>query len=360
MESAAEEKQEINVQRIISSVLHQIDVENKDFKCIDISGDHNDLEGYLSDLLLEVNEKKEKRQYDFHRETTEFYTSLNSFFKQQDLVKNIAARNMSSRLLDKEVDTDSRYGHLGVSGKGHVKKGSFLQFLYREDQSIFYLGVKIEHQVFLDEDDFKKKIGLAIARKIFKACKVTFNESGTPYNVFLYDTNPKPSTYWWKDFLELKEVRDDALNTKMASNEVIKVVNRLKSKHPADYTILRNSTIAAFKQKGEMKFGEFVKNTFERYEPVDPQLKNELPSIVEKLKKLPESKKFDSKFNLVPSEVPFKRSNIALSKEISLSINDGIENMEDKIWAEKSANGKKLVVIESPDGFERFKLKPRI
>ena len=115
MVQAVEEKHDVKVQRIVSSTLFQIDVDNKSFKNIKISTDNTDLEGYLSDLLLEINDKPQKRAYDFHRETTEFYTSLNSFFIEQDLTINPSAENLSSRLLDKEVDTDDRYGHLGAS-----------------------------------------------------------------------------------------------------------------------------------------------------------------------------------------------------------------------------------------------------
>lgn len=311
-------------------------------------------------MLREVNDKPQKRQYEFHRETTEFYTSLASFIEDQDLEVNSSAASLASRLLDKEVDTDERYGHLGSAGYGHVKKGSFLQFLYRDEQDISYLGVKIEHQIFLDEDDFRKKIGLAIANKIYKACKVSFNENGLPYNVFIYDTNTKPTVYWWKYFLELKEVRDDALNTKTASKEVIRVVNRLKAKHPTDYTILRNATIAAFKQQGEMKYDEFVDNTFLNYVTEDEELKGKLPNIVKSLRELPDKKKFDSKFSLVPSEVPFNRSKVSLSKEITISMDEGIENLNEKVWSEKSSSGQKLVVINSPDGFDYFKLKERV
>ncbi|AZG34605.1 hypothetical protein [Shewanella psychromarinicola] len=162
-------------QRIVSTVLHQIDVESKNCHLIPISGVDSDLEGYLSELLEEINEKEQKRAYGFVRETTEFYRALESYNQDQDLSINLFASNIANRLLDKEVETDKNYGHLGKSGKGHVKKGSFLQFLYREGSLISYLGVKLEHQVFLDEVDFKKKIGLSVANKIYKACKVDYD-----------------------------------------------------------------------------------------------------------------------------------------------------------------------------------------
>lgn len=70
-----------------------------------------------------------------------------------------------------------------------------------------------------------------------------------------------------------------------------------------------------------------------------------------KLRELPEKKKFDSSFTLVPSEVPYKRSSIRLTKEITISYDDDIENLEDKIWAEETYDGQKLVVVNSPEGF---------
>lgn len=345
--------------RIISTLLHQIDVDSKACTLIPISSDYSDLEGYLSDLLAEISEKPQKREYEFVRETTEFHKCLETCYLQQDLATNKAASNIATRLLDKETDADNRYGHLSATGSGHVKKGSFLQFLYRDGTAISYLGVKIEHQAFLDESDFKKKVGLALVRKIYKACKASFESTGRPHSVFIYDTNPKPSTYWWKDFLELKEVRNDAVNTKTASQEVVKVLNTLRRDHPADYTILRNAAIAAFKQQGEMKYDEFITNTFESYHPEDNKLAEKLPELIIKLRKLPEKKNFDTRFNLVPGEVPFKHSKVALTKEISLTMDEGIENLDDKVWSEKSPSGKKLVVIDSPIGFDQFKLKER-
>jgi hypothetical protein len=344
---------------IVSTVLHQIDVENQELKNIPISGEHSDLEGYLSDLLEEIGVKEQKRQYGFVRETTEFYQSLLSYYKIQDLQINPQSTALAERLLEKEILADKRYGHLGNSGKGHVKKGSYLQFLYKEDDQFYYLGVKIEHQTFLDEKDFKMKIGLSIANKVYKASKVSFNNAGDPNNVFVYDTNKKPAVYWWNEFLELKEVRNDSYNTNTASTEVVRELNKIKKPYPEDFTILKNHVVASFKQNGEMKYDEFVDNTIANYEPVNSKLKEELPKITENLKKLPEKKNFDTRFTLVPSEVPFNKSVIPLSKEVSISLVDGIENLEEKVWAEKTKNGRKLVVIDSPTGYERFVKKER-
>ncbi|WP_351014410.1 hypothetical protein [Shewanella sp. AC91-MNA-CIBAN-0169] len=83
------------VQRIVSTVLHQIDVESQDCHLIPISDEHSDLEGYLTDLLDEINDKEQKRAYDFVRETTEFYRALESYNRDRDLTTNLFASNIA-------------------------------------------------------------------------------------------------------------------------------------------------------------------------------------------------------------------------------------------------------------------------
>lgn len=347
--------------RIISTALHQIDVDSKKANAIIINGDNADLEKYLDDLLKEIQAKEQKRDYSFLRETTEFYNSLKQFSLNNDLQKNQASENLAQRLLEKELVADKQYGHLAKSGTGHVKKGSFLQFLYREDGSTCYLGVKIEHQTFLDEKDFKMKIGISIANKVYKACKVPFDKSNKPSQVIVYDTNSTPSVYWWREFLELRELRDDSHNTREASKAVLRVVDKIKKDSPSDHTILRNAAISSFKQKGELKYDDFIENVFANYTPENADLKTKLPTLVAELKSLPEKKGFDTRFNLVPSEVPFKKSSYKISQEITLTIEDGIQNIADKVWSEKTASGKYLVVIESSQQeCSRFIEKPRV
>ena len=77
--------------------------------------------------------------------------------------------------------------------------------MYREGGVVHYLGVKVEHQLFLDEVDFKRKIGLGESQKIYKACKVSFDAAGTIGSALVFDTNSRPSTYWWREFWELTE-----------------------------------------------------------------------------------------------------------------------------------------------------------
>lgn len=259
---------------VTSSSLYHIDVLNKKLSYIDISNATQDLELFLYELIAEIDQERKKRSYSFNSKSTDFYKVLKDFHQSQKIQNSNSSYRLSTKLLNTEIDTDKRYGHLGEPGKGHVKKGSFLQILYKTSGIQYYLGIKIEHQTFLDEKDFTRRIGLAVAKKIFKACKVKFDSSGTPTDVEVFDTNSTPSTYWHYNFLELAEVRNDTYNTRTASAEVIKVVNKIKKKFPADHTILRNSTVAAFKQKTEMDYHTFIEKAFRNYEPVDSSLSN--------------------------------------------------------------------------------------
>jgi hypothetical protein len=343
---------------IVSTSLHQINVGDKEYKKIPIK-DHSDLEDYLTKLLDEITKKEQKREYEFARKKTDFKTTLDSYYIEQILQKNDDADHFAEKLLEIEIKTDESYGHLGKDDDGVVKKGSFLQFMYIEDKELFYLGVKIEHQEFLDENDFKKKVGLSVANKVYKACHVSYDKN-LPKKINIYDTNTKPARYWWDSFFELKVIRDDALNTKEASQKVVNSLGKYKKDFPKDYTHLRNAVITAFKQKGEMNYDDFIENIFVNYVSDDETFNKKLEDLIKKLKELPEKEGFDTKFTLDPSEVSFKRQKVQLSGEIDINYDEDMKQIDDKIWSEIASDGRKLVVINSEkDSYKNFKIKVR-
>ncbi|MFU3529883.1 hypothetical protein ACM7KD_23140 [Pseudomonas aeruginosa] len=344
--------------RIISTVLHHVDLEQRTCSAATMPVDASDLERYLAELLDEVHDKPQKREYRLADLTTQFGTSLAQFFSLQDFSKSIHAESLAQRLLRIELDTEAKYGHLNTTGTGHLKKGSFLQFMYRESGTFHYLGVKVEHQSFLDEADFKRKIGLGETQKIYKACKVSFDNAGAFGSAVVYDTNSRPSTYWWREFWELIEQRTDAHNTETAIKEVVRVLGPLKQISPIDYSLLRNAAIAAFKQAGQMDFGQFVDNTFANYQPTIPEVSDRLNNIVVKMRNLPAQKNFDSQFTLEPTAVPFRRQTVPLTTEISLSYNEGIQNLDEKIWASRTQDGQDVLVVKATaTASNRFKFK---
>ncbi|HEL4830184.1 TPA: hypothetical protein UN269_000064 [Stenotrophomonas maltophilia] len=348
---------------VISTVLHHVDVTGGVCVQSNIPVQTPDLNRYLQDLLAEIQQKPQSRSFTLSAgsqvsRALAAYSSSNTLTLAGSSIAADESRLLAERLLRIEIIAEGKYGHLSTRHSGHLNKGSFLQFLFRDNVGLHYLGVKVEHQLFLDEQDFKRRIGIGESNKIYKACKVTFDSSGQPAKILVFDTNSRISKYWWSDFWELSEARTDSQNTEDAIRGVVSVLGSLKKWLPADHTILRNAAVAAFRQKGPMQFDNFVDQVFKDYE-VGAEHQKKFDEVVDRIRALPSSRGFDSHFTLVPSAVPFKRVNLALSNEILLSYDEGMANIAGKIWSSKTIQGKSVVVVEADEAAaNKFAFKP--
>lgn len=340
---------------VISTCFFHVDIEKNTKEKLTGNLDNKDLEVYLETLLVEINNKEQKRIFDFNEPQTTFKATVKSVSEYENLNLNSSGEQLVERLLEKEIVTNDKYKHLGKKGEIHVKTGSFLQFIYTENGNLRFLGVKVDHLVILDDIDFKKRKGLSLTEKIYKAFKVDYDKNKKPTHVSIYDSKSALTKYWWFEFLELRERNTDTFNTTTACKETITKLAALKKEFPQEYTALRNATVVAFKQEGTMDFLKFVDNTIKNYSSESEGFQQAKEKIVSKLRELPEKKGFDSMFSLVPSAVPFRNITYKLTQEISLSVREGISKLSDKIWSEITADGKELVVIESPAArqFER-------
>lgn len=345
---------EINIKSIS---LYQIDSAEAQKIEIKINGDLTDLNGYLKNLLSEIDSQEHKRSYQVQRETSEFAVALSEFSLFNDLVAT-KSEGLAEKLLQEEIRVDNAYGQLNTdkSKKGIVNKGSFLQFLYNVSEKNCYLGVKIEHQIFLDEKDFKKKSGLPEASKVYKACRVIF--SGTDIEeISVYDKNSVPSLYWWSGFLELIVLRDDALNTQRAAKAIMRVLDaKVKKQHPEEYTQIRNSAILALKQNKQINYNELVDDLLSKVVFEDEKFNEKIPEIIIALKKAPSDPKegFDLQFQGSPSSVQYRQRKVGLGRNIFLSYPEEIENLNNYIWAVINDNGEKVVIVKSEDGYNHF------
>lgn len=341
--------------KVLGTTLHRLDIDNKTCALMPIPT-QSDIQSYLNTLLTEIANKPQSRAFHLVSQSTEFAVSLAQFQVGQALVP-AATEALAARLLRIEITTDERYGHLAAAGTTHVKRGSFLQFLFDSSGTLGYLAVKVEHQSILDENDFRRRVGLGESQKIYKACRVDFDAQGKPQQALVFDTNAKPSVYWWNDVWELQPVRSDEVNTKEAVQHVIHTLQKIRKKAPVDYTILRNAAVAAFKQDAAMDFDQFVTLTFASYVPVEASLTNELPKLVNELRELPAKKKFDSHFTLVPAAVPYKQVKVELNTGITLSYTEDLPHLADRIWATRTDDGKDVVVVDAPQAAKLFPFK---
>jgi len=348
---------EVSEISIKSLYLYQIDSAAGEKREIKINGDLTDLNGYLKNLLSEIDSQEHKRSYKTQRETSEFSVALRDFALADCLVE-VKAEGLAEKLLQEEIRVDKDYGKLNTNKrkKGLVNKGSFLQFLYEVEGRNCYLGVKIEHQVFFDENDFKKKSGLPESSKVYKACRVIY--SGIDFEeISVYDKNAEPSVYWWSGFLELIVLRDDALNTQKAAKAIMKVLDaKVKKNHPEEYTQIRNAAIVALKQDKQINYYDLVDDLLKNTVFEDAEFNAKIPAIIASLKKAPEDPRegFDAQFQGVPSAVPYRRRRVELGRDIFISYPEDFSDLNDCIWAETNEKGEKLVIVKSEAGYDFF------
>lgn len=329
--------------------LHQINHELDEIKEIDISNQSADLSRYTSRLIDEITKSNNKRQFEFKSDTTEVRTAIKEFIEQKF---KSAAKINSDRLLDVEKKAQERINHLNKK----IQKGSLFQAVLAENDHTTIIISKADHNKFLDEVDFTLKNGLPWEKRIFKAFLVTFNGTQTePTEIYVYDTTNRMAKYWWDEYLELQEKYTDTHNTQ-TSLDILdkKVFNKMKKDYPADYTILRNSTIGYFRNRDEFEMDNYLEETFENYNPVDNNFPKD--NYVAKIKELPDKWKFDKRFGIKKEEIKKRKINkIRLTDKIELVLKDYIDNIENIITTEEDPEGNKYIKIKSEMGFEMFK-----
>lgn len=343
--------------KIKSLSLYQIDASAGEARNIEITGDLTDLNGYLKNLLKEIDSQEHKRSYKVKRETTEFAVALQDFVVKDNLCE-LKSKGLAQKLLHEEMRVEKEYKNLNAKKKRDsiVNKGSYLQFLYVVNERTCYLGVKIEHKIFLDENDFKIKSGLPETSKVYKACRVIYSDSDFE-EIYVYDKNTEPSVYWWDGFLELEVLRNDELNTRRAAQAIMRVLDaKVKKLHPEEYTQIRNAAIVALKQNKQINYNDLVDDLLSTAVFEDTKFNAKIPEIISALKKAPADPKdgFDLQFQGSPGAVQYRQRKVGMGRNIFLTYPEEIENLNSFIWARTEENGDKVVVVKSEEGYEHF------
>lgn len=365
VDKVAEENPDVNAIKIKSISLYQIDSSAGQARNIEITSDLIDLNGYLKNLLTDIDAQEHKRSYKVQRPTTEFAVALHDAFKNDKLCQ-FKSKGLANKLLYEEMRVEQDHKNLNSKNKRDsiVNKGSYLQFLYKAGFKTCYLGVKIEHKIFLDESDFKKKSGLPETSKVYKACRVIFSDTefeDDPEVVFeeisVYDKNTVPSVYWWSGFLELEVLRNDEVNTRRAATAIIRVLDaKVKKLHPEEYTQIRNAAIVALKQDKQINYNDLVDDLLSNAVFQDAKFNAKIPEIIIALKKAPADPKdgFDLQFQGSPGAVQYRQRKVGMGRNIFLTYPEEIDGLNNFIWAKIDENGDKVVVVKSEEGYEHF------
>ena len=308
---------------------------------------------YIMDLITICSENAGDREYDFDPTLSTTKNHIVNFI-ENECNRDEVCNALAQKLLAVEKETQQRIAHLNHE----IPKGILLLgYTQMTDFEYKVIITKADYTEFLEELSGEKKSGLPNKKKIFKSfiLNVSFDENGN-YSIgkiITYDANTSTkAVYWWKIFLELKELRDDKKNTLTAYQAIKKeILEPIRNNHKQDYLCLRNLTIAYFRSDGEFNLDHYKDSIIGSYNPFDANLS--IDTLKNKISLLPRKHNFDSVFNKTPNEIKDKfKDVITLTPEIDLKIKHDILNIDKIIKAEEDSDGKKYIMIRSEEGYK--------
>lgn len=328
---------------ILNKAIFVVDYEQEEITEIDSKGEFDE---YIKGLITNINENETTRLFKTRRDTTEVINCAQNIMKNfndnngQIDKFNEYCENIANKLLNEEIKTQEQISKLGTS----VKKGSLIEvLLYNSENNTYsFLIAKVEHKSFFDDINFERRTGYSTEdNKLWKSCLFNFGNiteeiSIEEIKVFL-DNNAK---YWTDSFLEIDPMNDDDKNTNNAFKSIeIALTRNIKKCYPKDYTTLRNSVICYFRSKEMFDFDDMYESIFKSYSPIEMEADVYTASVIDKIKKVKESGKFDKQFKINQKIIKAKVKKVyEVNNNIEIKIMDGIENLDEIINSYKDPN----------------------
>lgn len=338
---------------IIFSRLHHIDFDVPSIELAEMEG--NAVTQYVNLIINETIQNTNSRNFKIKDETTQVVSIINKFVETVQLGVIIDSTEIddkslriAQRLSEKEKEKDNQIAAMG----NHVKKGSLIQALVKKDDDLIYIFAKVEYMNFLDRSEANIRIGLPLDKMILKTCLVYYNESDVE-KINIYDSSGNIAEYWSNGLLELEQASSNETNTSNSFNAIEKVLKKnVKNDYPSDYTLIRNSLISYYNQNKNFVYTELIDKVFRNYEPDNSDLN--INNICGKLEKLPETKKFERNFEIIPKMIrAHKKRVIFINPDIDLVLKDSTENLKGTIKGIQDQDGEYYLRIRVNQGIYR-------
>lgn len=344
--------------------VHKIDYDAESFSEVEI---HPNFDNFVTELLTNINDNVVNKAYVPTSQSTQVVNDVRSIFSLIEVTEieseEMAIRvksyadDIAQRLFDKEKLKQEQIYHMGQN----VKKGSLIQAAIKNGDTYAYLLAKVEHSSFVDDSDFSFKSGFSSEqKKIWKTCILNCSiedENISVNEAKIYVSNS--GKYWADDFLELRELSTDAQNTKRAFNAIDTILTReVKKSAPSDYTVIRNTFVGYMKREQQLDYNEMVSAILDNYD-ADTLSQECIAELKNKLMELPENKKFDRLFTVVPKEIKARVKQLyKVNEGIEIKVNDFVQDIKQKISAEEDVTtGVKYIRImtNNEDVYQQFK-----
>lgn len=332
--------------------LIKVDHEN-DAVQIETFEENGNVHKYLMSIIDYVNGKEGDRSYNFKEGEVTMYSLLQGIILNHN--RDDQAMSIANRLLEKEKEAQEKYENITDIQKGVL----LIAYCKMVEYDYKLIICKSDYSEFLEETTGHRKNGLPTKKKIFKSfvANVCVNTDIISFGkIVTYDVNTKVVKYWYDAFLDLKEQREDAINTERAFEAIqSKVLLPIKKNYRRDYLLLRNVTIAYFRSASEFDINHYADEIIGKYTPVDENINKK--ELVDKIKQLPGRHQFDAKFFKVPDRIKAKmiRDTIPLSKDIDLVLKNDVPDIVRTLKAYEEDDGSKFIMIRSDEGYDYAK-----
>ena len=340
--------------QVIFNCLYQIDIKEMQALQVNLPKENHDFESYIRDLLDKIIVNPDKKGFAFDSETSEVVGLIHDILAVTDNnLEKYAEHSLAiaNRLHRKEIESDKK-NNLDVE----LLKGMLVISLIKLDDTTKKIIIsKSDYNEFFDVESYTKRQGFPIKKKIYKAFVADINETNHITKVAVYDTHSVFAVYWYRNFLELKQVHTDEFNTDKVFNVIdTKILTPIKKISKSDYIELWNATIRFFRIELEFTVEKYVDDILTKHVPFDERLN--MNDWGTKTKKQFDTGEFDSKFSIIAKVISKRfRNTISLTPQIDLNLKENIQNLEGTIQRYKEINGNKWVMIRSEEGYEYFK-----
>jgi len=303
---------------------------------------------YLNELLGFLNEETTVRKFIFEADREpEAKAKLCALPTSAGF--DGSADVLAKRLYQKQKEVES--------GTIKVQTGDLLTLFFETDGKSFVLLAKLEQVNFLNRVTWKKDSGFPFEKnRLLKTCLCEMSQEDGVWvvgEVSVYDSSSQFRRFWWKDFLELTELTDDAKNSHRAYAAWKKLLeDNVRPKSKLDYHILRNAVGYFFRSPNPYVHKDVVKQILGAYQPESTDV--DKAALIAKAEKLPQhskalDKRFDEQFDIDPKACNVRLRPIRLTPEIDLVLKAPVEHLKD-VLKPAIHGGKKGVFVVSPEG----------
>lgn len=308
---------------------------------------------FVKEYIEYANSNEKNKYYTIHDEQTQVVSCIRQMALKQNELDTLSD-SIANKLLNCEKLAQAKIYRMG----SNIKRGSLIQTLVQNGSDEYlYVVAKVEHSKWYDGNDLSKKYGFSGDKKsLWKSAVFSMYEINDHIlfkDIKVYcDTMAK---YWTVSFLELEEARDDAKNTysafKAVDNELKSAIEPVSKK---DYVKLSSKLQNVMNTPQKLNYDQCIDDLFDQYSPSEETIEKEV--IKDCLLALPERKKFDKEFKVVPESLNNKRTKkFQLSQGIELTIHSDALQYPDKIVS-TMADGKRVIqiVCDDEDTYEAF------